>query len=330
MTAAMKLKDRFCRVINYLRISVTDRCNLRCQYCMPLTGLTFHPKREILTFEEIVRAVQVANELGIDRARLTGGEPLVRKGLPTLVKMLKRETGLKELSMTTNGLQLAEHAGALAAAGLDRVNVSVDSLHPDRFRRITRFGDLEHVWQGIERAAEVGLRPIKINTLVLKGFNDDEIEQWLKLTIDHELIVRFLELMPIGEALRLNGLGRFANLSEVRAELIERYGLIPARPPEGNGPARYWKVPGAQGLIGFITPISDKYCDTCNRMRLTANGELRPCLAYDLHVKAGEAIKRGDTRAIKAAFLRAAEAKPEGHHWEVGQTTQTVMSSLGG
>jgi len=297
---------------------------------MPLEGIEFHPKREILTFEEIVEAVQIGNELGIDRARLTGGEPLVRKGLPQLVKMLRRETDLKELSMTTNGLYLPETAEALAEAGLDWVNVSVDSLDPKRFREITRFGDLERVWEGIERAAEAGLTPVKINALVLKGFNDDEIESWLKLTLDHDLVVRFLELMPIGEGITLRRLGGFANLTEIREELTARYGLIPARPERGNGPARYWKVPGAKGLIGFITPISDKYCDTCNRMRLTANGELRPCLAYDIHVQAGEAIKRGDRRAVKQAFLRAVAIKPAGHRWELGQTTQTVMSSLGG
>jgi cyclic pyranopterin phosphate synthase len=326
----MTLEDRFGRRINYLRISVTDRCNLRCQYCMPLEGLEFHSKREILTFEKIVHTVQVANTLGIDRARLTGGEPLVRKDLPKLVRMLKRETGLKELSMTTNGLLLAEAAEELKRAGLDWVNVSVDSLDSGRFREITRFGELDRVWEGIERAAEAGLTPVKINTLVLRGFNDDEVESWLKLTLDHELVVRFLELMPIGEGVTLKRLGSFANLTEIKEELIARYGLVPAKPSKGNGPARYWRVPGARGMIGFITPISDKYCDSCNRMRLTANGELRPCLAYDVHVKLGGAIKQGDTRAVRAAFLKAAEIKPEGHYWEVGQTTQTVMSSLGG
>jgi len=330
MAFTMRLQDRFGRVINYLRISVTDRCNLRCQYCMPPEGVEFQPKREILTFEEIVRAVQVANELGIDRARLTGGEPLIRKGLPRLVKMLKRETDLKELAMTTNGLLLSRYAEELAAAGLDRVNVSVDSLDPERFREITRFGDLERVWEGIERAAQAGIQPVKINTLVLQGFNDDELEGWVERTLDHPLIVRFLELMPIGEAVRLNGLGRFCDLTERREMLMERYGLVPAQPPKGNGPARYWKVPGAEGLIGFITPISDRYCDTCSRIRLTSRGDLRPCLAYDLHVRLGEAIRRGDARAIRAGFLRAAEIKPQGHRWQRGQVTHTVMSSLGG
>ncbi len=326
----MTLQDRFGRGINYLRLSITDRCNLRCQYCMPVHGLEFHRKSEILTFEEIVKTVQVANTLGIDRARITGGEPLVRQELPKLVRMLRRETDLQELSMTTNGLLLSRYAEELAGAGLDWVNVSMDSLCPERFQQITRFGMLEQVWEGIERAAEAGLRPIKINALILKGFNDDEINEWLKLTVDHDLMVRFLELMPIGEAVRLRGLGGFANLTEIKEGLIERCGLIPAKPAKGNGPARYWKVPGAKGLIGFITPISDKYCDTCNRFRLTANGELRPCLAYDAHVSVREAVQRGDERAIRAGFQKAAEIKPAGHRWEVGQTTQTVMSSLGG
>ncbi|MBI1729195.1 GTP 3',8-cyclase MoaA [Candidatus Acetothermia bacterium] len=324
------LKDRYGRRVNYLRISVTDRCNLRCHYCMPLHGLQFHKKEEILSFEEIVHTVQIANRLGIDRARLTGGEPLVRRDLPVLIKMLRNETDLKELSLTTNGLLLERLAEELATSGLDWINVSLDSLRPDRFTRITRFGLLETVWAGLRRATEVGLKPIKINTLVLKNFNEDEVEDWLDLTMNNEFVVRFLELMPIGEGADLTHLGGFANLSEIRNELIEKFGLVPAKPGRGNGPARYWKVPGAKGMIGFILPISEKYCDTCNRFRLTANGEIRPCLAYDVHVKLLDVIRAGDEDAIRAGFLEAADMKPEGHHWEVGQVTQTLMSSLGG
>jgi cyclic pyranopterin phosphate synthase len=297
---------------------------------MPLHGLQFHKKDEILSFEEIVHTVQIANRLGIDRARLTGGEPLVRRDLPVLIKMLRDETDLKELSLTTNGLLLERLAEELASSGLDWINVSLDSLRPDRFTRITRFGLLETVWAGLRRATEVGLKPIKINTLVLKNFNEDEVEDWLNLTMTNEFVVRFLELMPIGEGADLTHLGGFANLSEVRDGLIEKFGLVPAKPGRGNGPARYWKAPGAKGMIGFITPISEKYCDTCNRFRLTANGEIRPCLAYDVHVKLLDAIKAGDEDAIRAGFLEAADMKPEGHHWELGQVTQTLMSSLGG
>ena len=330
MNQMTQLADRYGRDINYLRISVTDRCNLRCHYCMPLHGLEFHQKSEVLSFEEIVTTVQVANELGVDRARLTGGEPLVRRDLPQLVKMLRTETDLKELSMTTNGLLLERYAEELADAGLDWVNISLDSLRPERFKKITRFGILETVWSAIEKAAEVGLKPIKINTLAIKGFNDDEVGEWIELTMKHDLMVRFLELMPIGEGAYLSGFGEFHDLTELREKLTEEYGLVPAKPGKGNGPAKYWKTPGAKGMIGFITPMSDKYCDTCNRFRLTANGEIRPCLAYDVHVKLGDIIKSGDREAIRAGLMEAAEIKPEGHNWEVGQITKTVMSSLGG
>ena len=325
-----QLADRFGRDINYLRISVTDRCNLRCHYCMPLHGLEFHQKSEVLSFEEIVTTVQVANELGVDRARLTGGEPLVRRDLPKLVKLLRTETDLKELSMTTNGLLLERYADELAEAGLDWVNISLDSLRPERFKKITRFGILETVWSAIEKAGEVGLKPIKINTLAIKGFNDDEVGEWIDLTMKHELMVRFLELMPIGEGAYLSGFGEFQDLTEMRERLTDEYGLVPAKPAKGNGPAKYWKVPGAKGMIGFITPMSDKYCDTCNRFRLTANGEIRPCLAYDVNINLGDIIKSGDRDAIRQGLLDAAAIKPEGHNWEVGQITKTVMSSLGG
>lgn len=330
MVRAMMLIDGFGRRVNYLRVSVTDRCNLRCDYCMPVDGATPYITKDILSFEEIVRTVRVANRLGIDRVRITGGEPLLRRDLPELVRMLKHETDLVELAMTTNGLLLGRNADALAASGLDWVNVSLDSLRPDRFQRITHFGVLEKVWAGIRRAAAAGLHPIKINTLILEDFNTDEVDQWVALTVDHDLVVRFLELMPIGEAVRLRSLGGFANLTAIRERLVAQYGLVPSHPGRGNGPARYWKVPGARGMIGFITPVSDRYCDTCSRFRLTSDGDLRPCLAYDDHIALGAAIRHGDEAAIEAGFREAARAKPRGHHWEVGQTTSGLMWKVGG
>ncbi len=327
--AVMKLVDRFGRAHNYLRISVTDRCNQRCHFCMPLDQQLFHSKKEILSYEEIVMVVQVANKLGIDRVRITGGEPLVRRELPKLIHMLKEQTDTKDISMTTNGLLLERFAQPLKEAGLDRVNISLHSLRPERFQRLTRFGQLEMVLRGIRKAREVGLKPIKLNALILKGFNEDEIEDLFRLTLQDEISVRLLELMPIGEALSLNGFGSYLNLTRVRAWLTEKYGLVPVA-EKGNGPAQYWKVPGAPGKVGFITPISNKYCDTCSRIRLTANGELRPCLAYDLHVNMREAIRQRDLAAIEEAFKRALAIKPKGHHWEEGQRTYTVMSSLGG
>lgn len=308
---------------------MTDRCNQRCHFCMPLDQQFFHSKKEILSFEEIVMVVQVANQLGIDRVRITGGEPLVRRELPKLIRMIKDETDTSDISMTTNGLLLERFALPLKEAGLDRINVSLHSLQPEKFQRLTRMGTLEMVMTGIRKAMEVGLTPIKFNALIMKGFNDDEVEDLFKLTLQDRIIVRFLELMPIGEALSLDGFGSYLNLTKVRERLTEKYGLLPVA-EKGNGPAKYWKVPGALGKVGFITPISNKYCDTCSRIRLTANGELRPCLAYDVHVNMREAICKRDLSAIEEAFKKALEIKPKGHHWEEGQTTHTVMSSLGG
>ncbi len=324
------LTDQFGRAVNYLRLSVIDRCNLRCHFCMPLHGLEFYANHELLSFDDLVFTLQVANRLGIDRVRITGGEPLLRPHLPELIRRLKAEAGVRQVSMTTNAMLLARHARALVDAGLDWVNISLESLHPERYQAITRFGLLENVWAGIRAAAEAGLPTIKINTLIMKDSNDDEIEEWLDIIRDHDLIVRFLELMPIGEVNHNGGMAHFVNLTEVRQRLIETHGLVPALVERGNGPAKYWKVPGAKGRIGFITPISDSYCDTCNRFRLTAVGDLRPCLAYDLYVPLGEAIQRRDAAAVEAGFREAARRKPAGHQWAVGQTTATGMSHLGG
>ncbi len=322
------MKDRFGREHNYLRISVIDRCNLRCHYCMPLHVKFFDPK-DVLSFDEIVTVVQVANELGIHSVRITGGEPLVRPNLSELIYRLKSECDLADIACTTNGMLLEHFAQDLKDAGLNRINVSVDTLRPDRFRKITRFGSLQTVLYGLRRAVEVGLTPIKINAVILQGFNDDEIEDLFKLTLLENVTVRFLELMPIGEALSLNGMGSYLNLTKVREFLTKKYGLVPTE-EKGHGPARYWQVPGAPGKVGFITPISDKYCNTCSRIRLTANGEIRPCLAYDVHVNLREAIRQRDLAAIADGLRKALEIKPAGHHWEEGQITQTVMSSLGG
>jgi cyclic pyranopterin phosphate synthase len=323
------MKDRFGREHNYLRISVTDRCNQRCHFCMPMDMQFYHPK-DVLTFEEIIMVVQVAHRVGIDRVRITGGEPTVRPRLPTLIKMLKEETSVKDISMTTNGMLLERLAEPLKDAGLDRVNVSLHSLDPEKFKKLTRVGNLDTVLRGVRRAVEVGLTPLKFNALIIKGFNDDEVEDLLRLTLKDDVTVRFLELMPIGEAMSLDGFGSYLNLTQMREWLTETYGLVPVAEKHGNGPARYWKVPGAPGKIGFITPISHKYCDTCSRMRLTAHGEIRPCLAYDVQVSILDAIRRKDLQAIEAGLKEALWIKPQGHHWEEGQTTQTVMSTLGG
>lgn len=324
------LRDGHGRLVNYLRVSVTDRCNLRCRYCMPAEGVPLAPKSDLLTFEEIIQAVSVASELGIDRVRITGGEPLLRRELPSLIASLKALPGISEIAMTTNALLLHKYVDDLVASGLDRINVSLDSLRPDRFERLTRFALLKETWRGIRAASDAGLGPIKINSVVVAGFNDDELEDWLELTRKSDIIVRFLEVMPMGEGAEMRRLGGFHDLSVTRKWLQLKYGLEPAERGIGNGPARYWRVPGASGKIGFITPISDKYCDTCTRFRLTNTGRIRPCLASELEVDAAAAIRAGDRDAIAAAFREAAAIKPVGHDWEDGTSTATGMSTLGG
>ena len=322
--------DTFGRIHRSLRLSVTDRCNLRCQYCMPLEGVPCVPSSGLMTFEEIVFAVDVAVSLGIDRVRITGGEPLLRHELPTLIEMIRRNTDVVEIAMTTNGLLLSRRAEELADAGLDRINISLDSLRPDRFRRITRHGLLKTAWAGIEAAARAGFSPLRINTLLLDGFNDDEVDQWLELTREHTIDVRFMELMPIGEGAEMTRRGQFLNLTELRRRLVDELGLVPVGNPVGNGPARYWRLPGAPGRIGFITPLSNPYCDSCSRMRLTSTGQLRACLAQDDHVDLLASLRAGDRKAVEAGFRRALRDKPAGHQWRDGATTDAQMSALGG
>ena len=322
--------DTFGRIHKSLRISVTDRCNLRCQYCMPVEGVSCARREELLTFEEIVFVVDVATSLGVDRIRITGGEPLLRRNLTTLIRQLKEDTDVVDVAMTTNGLLLSRHVAALAEAGLDRVNISLDSLRPDRFRKITRHGLLKTAWSGVEAAIEAGFSPLRINALLLRGFNDDEVDQWLELTTTMAVDVRFMELMPIGEGAKANSLGTYMDLTQLRRRLAEQKGLVPAEVEVGNGPARYWKLPGAPGRVGFITPLSDSYCNSCSRMRLTSTGQLRACLAADRNFDLSAAIRDGDREAVRAGFMQALKNKPAGHRWRNGQVTRAEMSALGG
>lgn len=325
-----ELTDSYGRIHRSLRISVTDRCNLRCQYCMPAEGLACAPRSELLTFEEITFAVDVAVSMGVDRVRITGGEPLLRRDLADLIGMLKSQTDVADIAMTTNALLLDRHAPALAEAGLDRINISLDSLRPDRFEKITRHGALKRAWKGIDAAIDAGLGPLRINTLLLAGFNEDEVDDWLELTREHPIDVRFMELMPIGEGAELTRLGEYVDLTALKDRLVEERGLVAAEVSVGNGPARYWRVPDGKGRVGFITPISNSYCDSCSRMRLTSMGELRACLAADEQVDIRPALRSGDRRAVEEGFRKALAEKAAGHHWRSGQVTQTGMSALGG
>jgi len=323
------MKDGYGREIDYLRISVTDRCNFRCRYCMPFEGVPAAHHDELLSFDDIVQIARIANELGIRSFRITGGEPLVRRGLPDLIRALRDQCDVDDLSMTTNAFLLPRYARELKDAGLDRVNISIDSLDPEKFKWIARGGDLDTVLRGLDTALEVGFDPVKTNTVVMAGVNDQEIIDIIDfLTIDKPVVARFIEYMPIGEAPRA-GL-EYVDLSAKREELTEKYGLEPAVPRRGNGPARYWRVQGGQGMIGFITPISDKYCATCSRLRLDARGVVRPCLAYDFGVSLKDALRNEGPERVRELIETIILKKPEEHHWEIGEVSPVAMSALGG
>ena len=328
--------DGYSRPINYLRVSVTDRCNLRCQYCMPPDGIPWMPHDAVLRYEEIALVVRAAAEVCISHVRLTGGEPLVRLGLADLVRMLAEIPGVEDLAMTTNGTLLARHAQTLAAAGLDRVNVSLDTLRAERFRRITRCGHLEDVLAGIDAAHQAGLEPVKINTVVMRGTNDDEIVDLARRTMEPGWNVRFIEWMPVGNAAPADDddwRDRVMTAEEMRHRIEAALGdLEPAANGKGNGPARYYRLWGAQGTIGFITPISEHFCYRCNRLRLTADGQLRPCLLSDNELDLRTPLRQGaEVAQIKTLILQGIESKPLQHHLnECNRPEKRVMSQIGG
>ena len=330
----MPHQDDFGRAINYLRVSVTDRCNLRCVYCMPSTGVDKQPHGDILRYEEIALIVRAAAELGLRKVRLTGGEPLARLGLPDLVRMLAAIPGIDDLSMTTNGTMLARHAQALAAAGLQRVNISLDTLRPERFAQITRHGRLDDVWAGMAAARAAGLAPIKLNMVVVRGLNDDEIVDMARRTISDGWHVRYIELMPIGANVEWAGDGGVPT-AEVRSRIEAALGPLQAAgdgSPAGNGPARYYRLPGAAGTVGFIAAMSDHFCRACNRLRLTADGRLRPCLMSDEELDLRPALRAGaDLAAVQDLLLQAIRRKPERHHLDLAQPPHgRMMSEIGG
>jgi cyclic pyranopterin phosphate synthase len=325
------LSDSFQRPINYLRISVTDRCNLRCIYCMPPEGVELTSHSDILSYEEIYTIAKAAAELGIDKLRITGGEPLVRLGLPQLIEMLAGIEAINDIALTTNGVLLADYAAELKAAGLKRVNVSLDTLKADRFKRITRgHSELRQVLEGIEKAKEVGLEPVKLNMVVMSGINDDELIDFAAKTIDQEWHVRFIELMPVNGD--IGSAPRFVPATEMRKRLEPLGELEPCLPSVGNGPAKYFRLPGAKGTIGFITPVSEHFCFNCNRMRLTADGKLRPCLLRDYEIDLKTPLRSGVSGGgLKKLFQRAVAEKPLRHKLAEGQVpNDRPFSHVGG
>jgi len=326
------LADAFARPITYLRVSVTDRCNLRCTYCMPEAGLPWIEKTDILTFEEIERVVRGAASAGVRSIRLTGGEPLVRRDLAQLVARLAAIEGIDDLSLSTNGLLLAEQAHTLASAGLSRVNVSLDTLRPERFQTIARRPGLERVLAGIEAAIEANLAPIKINCVVMRGHNDDELAEFAALTRERAVFVRFIEMMPVIENVA-GHLDRYLSSQDI----IERLGTLgdlqPSNGPGGNGPARYFAYPGAPGAVGVISPLSHEYCDRCNRVRHTADGRLRLCLFGNHEIDLRTPVRAGASRDEIAGLFRSGMLiKPERHHLRLGEpgSRMRAFSEIGG
>ena len=330
--------DRYCRLIDYLRVSVTDRCNLRCIYCMPEEGVQLCNHDEILRYEEIVAVVRAAAELGISKIRLTGGEPLVRLGIVDLVRELAAVPGIADLAMTTNGTLLARYAADLAEAGLRRVNISLDTLQPARFRAITRRGDLRDTLAGIDAANSAGLTPVKINTVVMRGVNDDEVVSLASKTVTDGWNLRFIEWMPVGGDALVHDdwRERVVTAAEIRARVEAELGpLVPARDLVGAGPARTFRLADAgttAGTLGFISAISEHFCDSCNRLRLTANGKLRPCLLSDYEIDLLDALRGSpETGKLQDLIRQAIQAKPQGHRLARGQRAQArVMAQIGG
>jgi cyclic pyranopterin phosphate synthase len=325
-----ELIDPFGRRIDYIRLSVTDRCDLRCTYCMPRGFRGFREPEEWLSFAEIERVVGAFARLGVRRVRITGGEPLVRKDLPSLVRRLAGLPGLEDLSLSTNAVRLARQARALADAGLRRVNVSLDSLSPARFAAVTGGGRLDKVLAGLEQARVAGLEPIKINMVVLRGVNDDEVPAIVEFCLRHGYTLRLIETMPMGASGRA-AMGQYVDLQEVRARLAERYPLVPAV-MAGGGPARYVQVAGTPLRIGFITPLSQHFCATCNRVRLAVDGTLYLCLGQDASFQFRPLLRAGAGDAEIEEAVRAAIArKPERHEFrEKPQQVVRLMATTGG
>ena len=324
-----RLTDPFGRSVEYIRLSVTDRCDLRCFYCLPGDYRDFSEPEEWLSFQEIERLIGAFVASGVRRVRITGGEPLVRKNLPELAGKLARIPGLLDLSLSTNAVGLGRQAEKLKSAGISRINVSLDTLRADRFKDITR-GNIDKVIDGLMTAKRAGFSPIKINMVVLKGINDDEVEDMIEFCIEHDFTLRFIETMPMGDTGR-NAVSHYLSLQDVKKRLDERYELIPGVMP-GGGPARYLQVAGSQLRIGFITPISQHFCETCNRVRLAADGTLYLCLGQDHKFEFRPLMREGISDAeLLDAVQHAITLKPERHEFnDKPQQVVRFMAETGG
>ncbi|MCX5883276.1 MAG: GTP 3',8-cyclase MoaA [Deltaproteobacteria bacterium] len=328
----MKLIDSCNRILNYLRISITDRCNLKCQYCSPRHLIPKLSHEEILSYEEILHLVRIAVQLGISKVRITGGEPLIRKGVHEFIQELHQVDGICDISLTTNGVLLKDNVDALIAAGLHRINISLDTLDPEKFMKITGVDAFDRVWEGIQKAYQAGLSPIKINTVALRHFNDFELEDIARLSFAYPFHFRFIEYMPIG--MSEQEMSDSLYTPEIKQRLTDRIGeLIPVEHQITDGPAERFRFEGAPGEVGFISAMSHHFCHTCNRLRLTASGQLRSCLLSDHQEDLKTPLRGGASdEALSAIFLNAAKMKGVQHGLTADMPVRVSgqMSSIGG
>ncbi|HEY4485796.1 MAG TPA: GTP 3',8-cyclase MoaA [Nitrospiria bacterium] len=326
-----RLIDLFGRSMSYLRLSVTDRCDMRCVYCLPVEGAPHSDRQEVLTFEEYRRLAQVLTRLGVNQIRVTGGEPLLRKDLPVLVRYLSDIDGLLDLSLTTNASRLAPMAAGLKAAGLNRINISLDSLRPESFSRITRGSHLAATLDGIDRAIEAGFSPVKVNTVVMRGVNDGELCDLVRFSIERGVTIRFLEIMPLG-AVGAENRDRFMPFLESK-QIIEREFALEPLPFEPGSTTLEFRLKGTSSKIGFINPVSERFCSSCNRLRLSARGRLQFCLAHEEGVDLKAPLRAGwSDSALEELVLESALRKPAGNRFaEDPEPVYTItMSGLGG
>ena len=313
------MKDKFNREIDYLRISITDLCDLRCKYCMPLNGVKKLNHDDILKPEQIHEIVSVFASLGIKKVRITGGEPLVRKGLEEIIRQIKSIPGIEEICLTTNGIKLKEKAKSLKECGVDRLNISLDTLDENKYKELTRFGNLSDVLSGIKEAQKVGFRNIKINTVLIGGFNENEINNFIDFASVNDLTVRFIELMPIGESKNMS-LNSFISSEIIRSNpRLEFY--------KEDGVSTVYKIKGSNAYIGVISPLSNRFCKECNRIRLTADGKIKPCLHSSQEID----VSKYHGEKLKEMLIKAIESKPKEHHLELGSSESTRgMNLIGG
>lgn len=324
--------DKYNRNINYLRISLTDRCNLRCRYCMPEEGVTNLGHNKILSLEEMARLVKIASGIGIRKIRLTGGEPLVRKNIAQLIHYISSLPEIDDIAITTNGVLFDRMAEKLKDAGLNRVNISLDTLNAEKFKYITRRDHFSDVKQAIYQALELEMHPVKINTVVMKGFNDDEILDFAELACKYPLHIRFIEFMPIGDLLFFQK-DRMLDTGTMKSMIEEKYTLLPGKQIKGNGPAKYFMLEGGQGSIGFISPMSNHFCGECNRIRLTAEGGLRGCLYDRREINLRDALRNNASdEELQELFIRTIIMKPARHNMNTGwgEENKRKMYQIGG